>query len=237
MNRENVRRVTGFGTILNISKIVRESIMPILEKMTLIGGKIQFQIETSDRRKILIDLLDMDILATIQLLGGATVYDLEKITGMPKGTIYNRVMKLVKNGLLNPPIEKIESGRLKKIYTVREPIKLSEEDEKDTFQDECITLMLEGFKIEKYHNKRVEEILKDKQSYDLLQPYNLLKQILSGFLVVESGVVKISPKTSEEIKNFLIHALKNVKNLYKEGYGKEEIIEALRKFLEDLESN
>jgi len=40
------------------------------------------------------DELDLNILSAIQLTGGATVYELNKFLGIPKGTISNRLKKI-----------------------------------------------------------------------------------------------------------------------------------------------
>ncbi len=62
------------------------------------------------------DKQDIEILIALYYLEGGTLYDLEKVLELPRGTISDRLRWLESKGYLDKPIGDVHKGRFKKIY-------------------------------------------------------------------------------------------------------------------------
>lgn len=112
------------------------------------------------RKKEKPDDKDIEILTALYYLEGGTLYDLEKVVNLPRGTISNRLRWLESMGYLDEPIKKVYKGRFKKIYKPpdREKIIQAIMEEKAVKSDKELEIKLEG---------KVEEDVLTTLGYDL----------------------------------------------------------------------
>ncbi len=131
-------------------------------------------------KKIGLDLVDLEILATIRYIGEGTATSLEKILGISRATISDRLKSLSEEEFLSGPEIDISSDRLKKVYKLN----------RSKFEDVVVTL--HGVLNMKLSSVKVPVPVEDVRQIfvDALfslssQPARVLKKLKSGVNLVD----------------------------------------------------